>query len=102
MEGQNVRRYRQDKTYRKYRTKANRRHGKLTAALFRVAVVLCLLLFACGGIDYYQNRNLNRTFGLLRQVGETAETLPAKLRDLVWRAEEAIHGLGGRQTPSSP
>lgn len=96
-----MRRYGQDRAYKKRKTRTDGRHG-LTAALFRVAVVLCLLLLACGGIDYYQNRNLNRTLGLLRQVGETAETLPAKLRDLVWRAEEAVRGLGGRQAPSFP
>ena len=52
-------------------------------ALFRVAVVLCLLFLVYGGIDYCQNRNLSRTFGLLEQVGETVKTVPAKVRDLI-------------------
>ena len=96
-----MRRYRQDKAYKRRKTRTNRRHG-LTAALFRVVVVLCLLLFVYGGIDYYQNRNLNRTFELLEQVGETAKTVPAKVRDLVWRAENEIRELTGGQTPSFP
>ena len=95
-----MRRYRQDRTYRKYRTRTNRRHGKFTAALFRVAVVLCFLLFVYGGVDYYRNRNLNRTFELLGQVGETAKTVPTKVRELIWRAENAVRELTGRQTPS--
>lgn len=96
-----MRRYRQDKAHKRRKTRTNRRHG-LTAALFRVVVVLCLLLFVYGGIDYYQNRNLNRTFELLEQVGETAKTVPAKVRDLVWRAENEIRELTGGQTPSFP
>lgn len=69
-------------------------------ALFRVAVVLCLLFLVYGGIDYCQNRNLSRTFGLLEQVGETVKTVPAKVRDLIWRAENDIRELTGRQTQS--
>lgn len=94
-------RYRQDKAYKRRKTRTNRRHG-LTAALFRVAAVLCLLIFVYGGIDYYQNRNLNRTFELLEQVGETAKTVPARVRDLVWRVESTVRGLIDGQTPSFP
>ncbi len=94
-------RYRQDKAYKRRKTRTNRRHG-LTAALFRVAAVPCLLIFVYGGIDYYQNRNLNRTFELLEQVGETAKTVPARVRDLVWRVESTVRGLIDGQTPSFP
>lgn len=96
-----MRRYRQDKAYKRRKTRTNRRHG-LTAALFRVVVVLCLLLFAYGGVDYYQNRNLDRTMDLLGQIGETAKAAPAKVRDLIWRAEDAVRGLIDGQTPSFP
>ncbi len=107
MEGKTVRNdrygeYRNSRRNRKCGVRNGRKHRKFTAALFRVAVVLCFLLFVYGGVDYYQNRNLDRTFELLGQVGETARAVPAKVRELAWRAENAVRGLSGRQTPSFP
>lgn len=90
------------RNYRNYRTGSGRRRRTFRASLLRAAGVLCLLLVAYGGADYYRNGNLDRTAQLLGQVKEQAEAVPEKLQEFASQAEDAILTLRGVKKSSFP
>lgn len=61
----------------------------------RLCIALCLVLLICGGVDYYQNQNIDRTLQVIVQAYETLEGFSDEAEELIIAGKNKLQELTG-------